>query len=105
MLARKSRATITLHETSSAMTICVDRGADAHIARAFLHDDAEDYALLDAELGALEHGVPNAADVLNRVTGLEHLGLVQVEDLLERLPLFRARKAGGGAGVPLKRHP
>lgn len=73
-----------------------------NIAGAFLHDDGEDHTLLDANLGALEHGVPDAADVFAGVASGEHLRLVEVEDLLERFPLRLWREIRGGPGVPSK---
>lgn len=104
VLAGEARAAVTLHETSSAVAIGIDSGTNPHIATGLLHDHAEDDALVDAELCALFHGVPDAANILASVAGLEHLRLVDVEDLFEGLPLVHARELGGGTGEVLETH-
>lgn len=57
-----------------------------------------------ARLGALEHRVPDPAHVVFRVAGALHLGLVEVEHLLERLPLAHGREVGRGARVGGEAH-
>lgn len=94
----KAGTPITLHQPRSGMTVAVEGGLHADVAGAFLHDDAEDDALLDAELGAFEHGVPDGADVRAGVARGEHGGLVGVEDFFEGFPLAHGGEGGGGAG-------
>ena len=102
--AGEAGAAVALHQAGGAVAVGVDGGAHADVARALLHDDAEDDALVDADLGALEHRVPDGAHVRARVARLEHLGLVGVEDLLEGLPLVHGGKVGRGSGVGCEAH-
>jgi hypothetical protein len=83
VLTGEARAAIALHQTGSAVAVLVCRRLDPNVARALLHDDA---------------------DILAGVARLEHLGFVEVENLLERLPLIRGREFGGRPGVPLETH-
>lgn len=93
MLPGIPRTARSLHQPGSHHFIHVPRGSDTDVAAGLLHDDAEDDALVDADLGALEDGVPDRADILAGVASLEHFGLVEVEDFFKRLPLAH----GGGS--------
>lgn len=104
VLAGEAGAAVALHQAGSGVAVVVVGGLDTDVAGALLHDDGEDDALLDTELGTLDDGVPDAADVLAGVTSLLHGGLVGVEDILERLPLVHGREAGGRAGVVSETH-
>lgn len=104
MFAREAGAAIALHETGRAVTIHVSGSAHADVAGALLHNDAEDDTLINAELCALLYRIPDAADVLASVAGLEHLGLVEVEDSLKRLPLVHGGEFGRRTGIVLETH-
>lgn len=104
MPPRKPRTPITLHQSSSPVSVGVDRGAHADVAGALLHDEGEDDPVLDAFGGTGADGVPDAADVFACVAGLGHLVLVEVEDLLEGLPLVFGGEVVRGAGELLESH-
>jgi hypothetical protein len=69
-----------------------------------LHNDAENDALFNTNLGGLEDGIPDAANVLPAVASLEHLRLVEVEERLKVFPSLLTRKVGGGAGIIFETH-
>ncbi len=104
MLPRKPRTPITLHEPRRGVPIAVEGRLNTNVAGALLHDDAEDDALFDANLGALEDGVPDATDIRAGVARREHGRLVGVEDFLKCLPLAHGREVGGGSGVGSEAH-
>lgn len=67
MLHQKRRTLLRLHEPPRRVPIHIIWRADAHIARALLHDNSEDNAFLDADLSGFDHGVVDAADVFGAV--------------------------------------
>ena len=99
MLSWERRALLSLHQSSGRVSVLVVRSSDTNVASAFLHDDAKDHALFDTDFGGREDRVPDAANVLIAVAGLEHLGLVEVEDGFEVFPRLFARERGGRTGV------
>ena len=99
MLSRERRTLLSLHQPSSGITILVIRRPNTNVAGAFLHDDAKDHALFNTDFGGLEDGVPDAADVLTAIAGLEHFGLVEVEDGFKVFPGFFAGEGRGWTGV------
>jgi hypothetical protein len=50
MLPREGGTPLTLHETASRIAILIFGRGNPDVASALLHDDAEDDALLDADL-------------------------------------------------------
>lgn len=105
MLARESRRFFRLHEAARRLCIGIRRRAHTHVPRALLHDNTENNALLNANLlRSRDDGIPDAADVFAGVASLQHLGLVDVEDLLERLPGVHGWELGGRTGVGCEAH-
>ena len=100
----KCRAFLGLHQSARGLSVGIVGSADADIATALLHDDAEDDALLDAELGGVDDGVVDAADVFVAVARLQHRGFVDVEEGGEVFPAGFGGEGGGGAGVIVERH-
>lgn len=101
----KPRTPLALHQPRVRLAVGILRGLDADVARALLHDDAEDDALVHAlALRTLDHGVPDAADVGGRVAGLRHGVFIGVEDVLEGLPGGFGGEGGGWAGVVRETH-
>ena len=92
MPSRKPRTPHTLHNPQGRIPIAVlrlvrvCRVADAHVAVRLLHDDAEDDALLDAELGGLGDGDVEAADVVWIVAVVAHGVFIGVEEGGEVFP-------------------
>lgn len=104
MLARKPWALNSLHQPPSNIPILVPRTIHSNIAPRLLHDDTKDDALFDADLGSVDYGVEDAANILAAVAGLEHGGFVDVEEGVEVLPGGFGGEIRGGAGVRLERH-
>jgi hypothetical protein len=69
------------------VTIGVGGGAHANISSALLHNDTEDDAFFYADLGTFKNCIPYTTNILTRVASAQHLGLVDIKNLLERLPL------------------
>jgi len=104
MLTRECRALFSLHQASSSLNIVVCGSSNTDVTGAFLHDDAENDALFDADFGGFKDGVPDAADVFTGITSLEHFGLVGVEDFFEGFPGVHSWEAGGGTLVRCETH-
>lgn len=104
MAARECRALLGLHQSPCRISILIVRRPDAHVAAALLHDDAEDDALLDAELCGINDGIVDATDVLAGVSRLEHGWLVDIEEGVEVFPGRHGGEGRGGPGVGLERH-
>lgn len=102
MLARKGGTLLGLHQATGSLSAWVGGSSNANVASALLHDDAEDYALFNPNLGCFEDGIPHAADVLTAVTGAKHLGLVEVEKSLKVFPCFLARECRGWARTKIE---
>ncbi|SRR6266536_1024938 len=77
MLPRKSRTSLTLHESPGLVAILVFGRADADIASAFLHDDTEDHTLLNANLYNLSKSIIYADELKECDTKLsrERIGM------------------------------
>jgi len=73
MLAGKSGALLSLHEVASVMAVLVIGSENAGGASRLLYDDAGDDVFFNVNLGNLEDGIVDAADVLAVITHLEHL--------------------------------
>lgn len=105
MLARVACVSTALHQSASGDVITWGVGGlNADIAVALLHDDGENHALVDADLGALLDGVPDAADIFAAVTSSCHGRLVAVEHVLELDPFVNGREVLPWAGVPVGSH-
>ena len=73
MLSLESWATITLHQARRLTPIWSGRGADTHISATLLDDDAEDDSLVNSDtLRRGTDGIPDEADILTGVAGLQH---------------------------------
>ena len=86
------------------MLIIVRGGSNTDIAPTFLHDDAQDYAFLDADLSGFLDGVVDMLDVFAAVACLEHGWLVDVEEGVEVFPSVFTGKGAGGARVVVEAH-
>lgn len=105
MLAWKPRALFSLHQSSSRFAIVILRAVDTDIATALLHDDAEDYAFLDADvLRSIVDSIKYAANIFAAVAGLQHCRFVNVEERVEVLPGRLGWEGRGWAGEGLKSH-
>lgn len=104
MSAGKAGASFALHQTGRGMAILILGRLNANVARAFLHDDAENDALFHTKLGSLFNGIEDEANVRAGVTGLEHGWLVEVEERDEVFPLLLWRKAGSGTAMGFSDH-
>ena len=105
MLTWETRALLSLHQPSSRFAILILRAVDTDVATALLHDDAEDYALLDADvLRSIVDSIKDAANIFAAITGLQHCGLVDVEEGVEVLPGGIGREGRSWAGERLKSH-
>ena len=105
MPARERWALFCLHQAASRIAIWVGRGTNAHVAPAFLHDDAKNYPLLYTNLGGISNGVIYTAYIFTAIPSLEHRGLVDVEKSVEILPGRLVREGRGWTRVERKTHP
>ena len=71
---------------------------------ALLHDDGEDHALVNTDLGALLDGIPDAANVFASVAGGGHGRLVAVEHVFKLDPTVNGREVLPRAGVRVGSH-
>ena len=97
MLPRKRRTLLRLHQPTRRVPIHIIRGSDPNITRALLHNNAEDDAFLDTQLGGLDDGVVDTADIFTAVACFQHFGLVEVEDGVKVFPGLLAGEGGGRA--------
>ena len=101
----KSGTFLRLHQPASSISIVVEWGPHANIAAAFLHDDAQYYALLDADgLGSVLDGIEESADILGTISRFEHGWFVDLEEGGEVFPRGAGRECGGWAGEEMEGH-
>lgn len=100
MLPREAWTTITLHQSSGLTSIWSGGCFDADIATTFLHDHAENDALVDSDLSCLTDGVKYAANIFASVARLEHGWFEDVEQVYPVAdPGVHARKVERAAAV------
>ena len=99
MSTRKALAARALHQPSRRDTSRARRRDDANIAVALLHDNAEDNALVDAELCTFADSDVNPADIVCGTTRGPHRVFVALKHLVEREPGTHRREVLPGAGV------
>ena len=105
VLAWETWALLSLHQSSSRFAISILRAVDTDVATALLHDDAEDYALLNADvLRSIVDSIKDAANIFAAVAGLQHCGLVDVEEGVEVLPRRLGRESRSWAREKLESH-
>ena len=93
----ESDAGVRLHD--ARVPDAVVRGADADVAAGFLHDDAQDDALVDAGLGAdLLNGLLDEVDFAGAVVEGHEGGVLRPEGVVAG-PVFGVGEVGGWAAV------
>ena len=92
-LSEKFSLKASYGEVSGGRTICIVRSSYASIAVALLHDNAENQTSINTEIGsgavhtsASHDGVPDVANIIVVVAGIEHGLLVVVEKSIKVQP-------------------